>query len=79
MTIQVPEELQGALQAQADAVGLSVEAYVGSVLANVAREATEPKPSKSMLGMWAKYDIHLSAEEIDENRKDMFKNFGEDF
>ena len=79
MTIEVPEELQGALQAQAKAAGLSMEAYVGSVLANVAGEATERKPLKSMLGMWAKYNIDLSAEDIDENRRDMFKNFGEEF
>jgi len=36
-------------------------------------------PFKSGRGMLAKYGPAPSAEEIDENRSDMFRGFGEDF
>ena len=79
MTIEVPEELEGALKAQAELAGMAVEAYVESVLAGASGAKTERKPLKSCYGLWAKYGIDLSAEDIDENRRDMFKNFGEGF
>ena len=40
------------------------------------RDETAPKrPFKSIKGLWADLDISLSAEEIDEARREMWKNF----
>jgi hypothetical protein len=40
------------------------------------REETPPKkPFKSIKGLWADLGISLSTEEIDENQRDMWKNF----
>ncbi len=40
------------------------------------REETSPKkPPKSIKGLWADLGISLSAEEIDENQREMWKNF----
>ena len=38
-------------------------------------EAIPRKPFKSVKGLWADLGISLSAEEIDENRREMSKNF----
>lgn len=45
------------------------------------RDAKQPgKPRKSGRGLWADLNIDLSAEEIDEARREMWKNFpSEDF
>jgi hypothetical protein len=61
---------------------MSPDVYVREVLVReleTAPEAVPDKPFKDGLGMWAKYGISLSEEEIDQNRKDMLGNFGEDF
>jgi hypothetical protein len=45
-------------------------------------EAPEEKPGQPFetgYGMLAKYGSAPSAEEIDENRRDMFRNFAQDF
>jgi hypothetical protein len=42
-------------------------------------EGAEPRPKKSGYGLLAKYGPGPSAEEIDENRREMFRGFGEDF
>ena len=42
-------------------------------------EAAPRKPLKTGRGMFAKYGPAPSAEEIDENRREMFKGFGEEF
>ena len=40
------------------------------------REETPPqKPFKSIKGLWADLGISLSAEEIEENQREMWKNF----
>jgi len=83
VTIELPDELEGALKAQAQAQGVSVASFTRSVL----EEALIPKgleckprpPLKTGRGMWAKYGPAPSAEEIDENRRDMFRGFAEDF
>jgi len=42
-------------------------------------EATQPpKPRKNGRGLWADLNIDLSAEEIDEARREMWKNFPSD-
>lgn len=43
------------------------------------REETGPKkPFKSIKGLWADLAISLSAEEIEENQREMWKNFPRD-
>ena len=82
MTIELPEVLEVALKAQADARGVAPDLYVREVLERELQAAIVPKPNlplKSGLGMWAKYGVNISDEDIAENRADMFRNFGEDF
>jgi hypothetical protein len=44
--------------------------------ANRLRQATPPvKPLKSVRGLWSDLGINLSAEEIEENQREMWKNF----
>ncbi|MFN0172152.1 MAG: hypothetical protein ACKV22_37600 [Bryobacteraceae bacterium] len=38
-------------------------------------EAAPKKPFKSIRGLWADLGISLSAEEIDANQREMWKNF----
>jgi hypothetical protein len=75
--IEIPDPLAAALKAKAAAQGLSLEAWLGKL-------ADEPspvarKPLKTGRGMLAKYGPAPSAEEIDENRREMFRGFAEDF
>jgi hypothetical protein len=83
MTIQLPQELEAALQAQATAQGMTAESYLRELLERELKpalaEGTSSKPFQSGYGMLAKYGVSLSAEDIDENRRDMFRNFGEKF
>jgi hypothetical protein len=79
MTIQISDELERALEEKARAVGVPVEIYALQTLKRDLAESPQNVPLKTGYGMWAKYGVSLSAEEIDENRKDMFQNFGETF
>jgi len=82
MTIELPEKLEVALKAHAEASGLSPDLYVCNLVERDLGETTDvdsAAPFKSGLGMWKKYGISISEEEIDENRADMFRGFGEDF
>jgi plasmid stability protein len=75
--IEIPDDQAAALKAKAAAQGLTLEAWLGKL----AREesAAERKPKKSAYGLLAKYGPGPSAEEIDENRRDMVRGFAEDF
>ncbi len=81
MTIHLPEELESALKAQANAHGLSAESYVREVLERELASSGEVQysraPFKTGRGTFAKYGQAPSAEEIDANRADMFRGFGE--
>ena len=83
MTIELPEELEAALKAQANAHGVSPAGYVREVLERDLASSLEAQssgaPFKTGRGMFAKYGQAPSAEEIDANRADMFRNFGENF
>jgi plasmid stability protein len=83
MMIELPEELGAALKAQANAHGVSADGYVREVLERDLASAVETQssgvPFKTGRGMFAKYGQAPSAKEIDANRADMFRNFGEDF
>jgi hypothetical protein len=43
------------------------------------QDAAPRKPFKSIRGLWADLNIVLTAEEIEENRRDMWKNFPRGF
>jgi hypothetical protein len=36
-------------------------------------------PFETGYGMWSKYGVNVSEKDIDENRSEIFKNFGEGF
>jgi hypothetical protein len=83
MTIELPKELEAALESEASAHGISAAEYVREVLErNLAvRRAAENSatPFNTGRGTFAKYEPAPSAEEIDANRAEMFRKFGEDF
>jgi hypothetical protein len=81
MTITLPLQPQeeARLIAAAQAKGLSTDALVREALDKILAEAPDvsPKkePTRSLRGLLAKYGTAPSAEEMDENRAEMFKNF----
>jgi len=77
MQIEIPDHHADTLKAIAAAGGLSLNAWLGQ-LAEYATKPRSRKPLKTGRGMFAKYGPAPSAEEIDENRREMFRNFGED-
>jgi hypothetical protein len=82
MTIELPEKLEVALKAHAEASGLTPDLYVCNLLERDLGEMTNAEsevPFKSGLGMWKKYGVSISDEDIAENRADMFRGFGENF
>ncbi len=82
MVIELSEELEASVKAQAQARGLPPDLFVREVLERglQATVNSEPKlPLKTGFGMWAEYGVNISDEDIAENRADMFRNFGEDF
>jgi EAL domain-containing protein (putative c-di-GMP-specific phosphodiesterase class I) len=38
----------------------------------------QPKPLKSLLGLWADLDVHITEEDIAEARREMWGNFPRD-
>lgn len=81
MTVKISETLETALKMQADAHGISPEIYLYKLLERELIDEPNPpvKPFESGRGSFAKYGQAPSAEEIDANRADMFRNFGENF
>ena len=81
MIIELPEKLEAALKAQANAHGVSADGYVREVLERDLACSLEAQssdvPFRTGRGMFAKYGQAPSAEEIEANRADMFRNFGE--
>ena len=80
LTIEIPAGLEAALKAKANAQGVSASSYARLVLEQALSERPEPthKPKKSAFGLLAKYGPGPSAEEIDENRREMFRGFAGD-
>jgi hypothetical protein len=70
-------------KAHADARGVTAARYASQVIEETLASAVEPltssQPFETGYGMWAKYGPAPSIEEIDENRREMFRNFAEDF
>ena len=83
MIVELPEKLEAALKIQANAHGVSPAGYVCDVLQRDLAPTLKPQssgiPFKTGRGTFAKYGQAPSAEEIDANRADMFRNFGEAF
>jgi hypothetical protein len=79
LTIDLSEELEAALKAQAFVRGVDAAGYARQVLARaLGMEEERPGPPlKTGRGLLAKYGPAPSAEEIDANRADMFRGFGE--
>ncbi len=82
MNIEISDDLGAVVKEQAQARGISPDRYVSRVLENTlasARVDAQAGPLETGYGMWSKYGSAPSAEEIDENRRDMFRNFATDF
>jgi hypothetical protein len=73
-----PQE-EAKLIAAAQAKGLSTEALLRAAIESILAESlvagTPVEPSESLRGILSKYGPAPSAEEIDENRAEMFANF----
>ncbi len=80
LTIELPKDLEAALEARARERGFSPAIYARRVLVEALAPRSEqaPKPKKSAYGLLAKYGPGPSEKEIDQNRKEMFRGFAED-
>ena len=80
LNIEIPDALEAALEAEAQAHGVTASGYARQVLEQALAARTEQgrNPKKSAFGLLAKYGPGPSAEEIDENRKEMLRGFAED-
>jgi hypothetical protein len=79
LVIDLPKELEEALQAQAQAEGVDAARFARRVLERALGMPGDGSgsPFKTGRGLLAKYGPAPSAEEIDANRADMFRGFGE--
>lgn len=75
--IEIPDDQAAKLRERAASQGLDLKAWLEKLADEV--PAASRKPLKSGRGMFAKYGPAPSAEDIDENRKEMFSGFGEKF
>lgn len=80
MDIQFQPQEEARLIAVARARGLSADALVREALAEILTDpdtaaCTAKEPTRSLRGILAKYGPAPSAEEIDQNRAEMFANF----
>ena len=76
--IEIPDDQAVVLKAKAAAQGLTLQDWFKKLAEEEA--ASQPcKPLKSAYGLLAEFGPAPSAEEIDANRRDMFRGFGENF
>jgi hypothetical protein len=80
LNIQIPDGLAAALNSKARAEGVTPSRYARLVLEQAlsGQPAQESRPKKSAFGLLAQYGPGPSEEEIDENRREMFRGFAED-
>jgi hypothetical protein len=79
VTLEFSNGQVAALKAKAAAAGLTLEDWFQRLAAQAAETGEPQQPFTSGYGMLAKYGPAPSAEEIDENRREMFRGFAEDF
>ena len=79
LTIDLSKELEAILKTRAQAEGIDEAGYARRLLERaLGMEEEQPGPPfKTGRGLLAKYGPAPSAEEIDANRSDMFRGFGE--
>lgn len=74
--IELSDSQAAVLKAKAAAQGLTLKGWLKKLAED---DLPAPrKPLKTGRGMWAKYGQAPSAEEIDENRQEMYRNFAKD-
>jgi plasmid stability protein len=80
LTIALPDDLGAALRATALAQGTSLAGFTRHVLEEAVKpaEGQKVKPKKSAYGLLAEYGPGPSEQEIDENRREMFRGFAQD-
>ena len=80
LTIELPDDLGAALKAKALAQGVSLAGFTRHLLEEAVKpaEGQELKPKKSAYGLLAKYGPGPSEEEINENRREMFRGFAQE-
>ena len=80
LQIEIPDRLAAALSAKALEEGVTASICARQVLEQVLFQQPEAiaRPKKSAYGLLAHYGPGPSAEEIDENRREMFRGFAED-
>jgi hypothetical protein len=82
MTVTIPlsPEEEANLQAQAEEEGVPVDSLVRTALLPIltSQRNAHKAPTKSCLGALAHLGSAPSAEEIDQNRMEMFASFGRD-
>jgi hypothetical protein len=81
MIVEISDELEAAVRRQAETSGVAPEEYVRDAVKRSLPQLLEGAigSTRSGRGMWTKYDFTLSKQDIDENRAEMLRNFGEDF
>lgn len=75
--IEIPDDQAAALKARAAAEGMDLKAWLRKQAEDYL-PSTPRKPLKSGRGLLAKYGPAPSAKEIDENRREMFRGFGDE-
>ena len=84
MTLLLPltESEEAKLLAKAHAQGTTLEQIVHDAIAPILTSTEEAPasrlPKKSQLGIWSQYGPGPTAEDIDQNRAEMFSTFGRD-
>jgi plasmid stability protein len=80
LTIELPDDLEAALKAKARTQGVSLAGFARQLLEEAVKpvEGQKLTPKKSGYGLLAKYGPGPSEEEIDENRREMFRGFAQD-
>jgi len=73
VSIEVSSEQLVALKAKAAAQGLTLQDWLYKLAAEKLESGHAAKPFKSGYGMLAKYGMAPSAQEIDQNRREMFR------
>ncbi len=78
VNLPLPPSEEARLAALARAKGVTTEALIAQLIRRALAEVAEAgptRPTRSLHGLLAKYGPAPSAEEIDQNRAEMFANF----